>query len=157
VEHARAVIRDHAVWFHEIEQAHDDLSLSMQPAPHRWIVDRLTVLAAMFSIGRHPAAAQDLAIWLAETARMMEDLPHDLLGFAIDDAVKSRSNGFIPSVGEIRAIADPLVAERRLQLDRLGALMGSMQRPTDAPEARSASDLMSDALEDFRGAASQGN
>ena len=102
-----------------ISTALADLKAAMAPAPKQWVVDRLTVLATMFSVGRHPSAAEDMAIWLLETSRLLMDLPHDILAQAIDDAVRTRGHGFMPSVGEIRSLAEPMLEERRKQIVRL--------------------------------------
>lgn len=102
-----------------ISTALEELRTSMAAAPKQWVIDRLTVLATMFSVGRHPSAPEDMAIWLLEAARLLVDLPHDILGTAIDRAIKSRGHGFMPSVGEIREIAEPMLEERRRQIIRL--------------------------------------
>ena len=111
-----------------------ELSAAMKVAPKQWIIDRLTVLVTMFSVGRHPAAAEDMAVWLLETSRLLCDVPHDILADAIDDAVRTRSHGFMPSVGEIRSISDAKVEERRRQIIRLMAMEAAASQPTQDPD-----------------------
>jgi hypothetical protein len=80
-----------------------------------------------------------IAAWLAETARLLADLPQDILAEAIDGAVKASARGFLPAVGEIRAIADPAFAARRLTIDRLERVV-RLQRRGGAPEAEARPD-----------------
>lgn len=100
----------------------------MAAAPRNWMLKRLTVMATQFSIGRTAQDEGALTVWLAECYSQLADLPHDIVAAAIDDAIKTRSHGFMPSVGEIRAIAVPLADTRRLQLDRLEQMFAAIDQ-----------------------------
>lgn len=95
------------------------------PAPKRWTLDRLTTLVTVFTLGRVAPDPRQLAIWMSETSRLLANVPHDILAHSIDLAVQSSRHGFMPSVGEIRAVADPLAAERSQQLDRLDQMLSA--------------------------------
>ncbi|WP_312313140.1 hypothetical protein [Sphingobium yanoikuyae] len=101
------------------------------PAPKRWTIDRLTTLVTMFTLGRVAPDPRQLALWMSETSRLVADLPHDILAHSIDLAVQSGRHGFMPSVGEIRAVANPLAAERSQQLDRLDQMLGAQWLDAD--------------------------
>lgn len=88
----------------------------------------------MFSIGRQPSSAQDLALWMAETMRLLSDLPHDIVAHAIDQAVKTSKHGHMPSVGEIRQIADPLASEREQNIARLAKMEAALADPVATAE-----------------------
>lgn len=97
----------------------DALRSSVHPVPRGWLGDRLTVLWTHFSANRTYVDGQVLTVWLAETMRLLGDLPHDIVALAIDRAVQTSRHGFMPSVGEVRTIAEPIVAERRHFIHRL--------------------------------------
>jgi hypothetical protein len=61
--------------------------------------------------------------------RLLHDLPHDVLAHSIDEAIKTSKHGFLPSVGEIRAIAQPIVAEREIQIERLIKMEAALADP----------------------------
>lgn len=108
----------------ELVETAQALEASLAPAPRQWIGDRLTVLASMFSMGRNAPDVGSVTIWLVEASRLLSDIPHDILAHSIDEAVRTRPHGFMPSVGEIRAIADPIRSKRGSQLFRIGLLLG---------------------------------
>lgn len=118
-EYALDGMRFRGIPLSALEAERDRLMSAMGSAPEQWTLDRLTALGMMFSMGRTAPAPKVLAVWLAETTRLICDLPHDVLAHSIDVAVKASQHGFMPSVGEIRAIADPLVDLRKTQLERL--------------------------------------
>ena len=95
------------------------------PAPRKWLGQRFTALWDTFMAGRQvePVVATS---WLMETTRLLDDLPHDILSFATDESVKRASRGFMPSVGEIRAIADPLAEARKQHLERAEELAAAL-------------------------------
>lgn len=95
------------------------LQQSARPVPRGWLGDRLTILWTHFSANRTYVDGQVLTVWLAETMRLLGDLPHDVAALAIDRAVQTSRHGFMPSVGEIRTIAEPIVAERKHFIQRL--------------------------------------
>lgn len=113
--------------------ARRDLEAAMNPAPSQWFGKRLPVLWTLFMASRE-ADHRALTIWMTETAHLLSDLPHDIVAFAIDQAIRSSRHGFIPSVGEIRRIADPLVAERECHIQRLGKMQAALADPEASAE-----------------------
>lgn len=101
----------------QLEQIRD----SAHPVPKGWLADRLTALWTMFTASRREANAGAVTIWMAEYIRLLDDLPWDIVAVAIDDAVRNAKHGFMPAVGEIRAIANPLVENRKRLIERLSA------------------------------------
>jgi hypothetical protein len=73
----------------------------------------------MFMASRSVADDGALTIWLAEHMRLLGDLPHDIIAMAIDRGVQSARHGFLPSIGEFRAIAEPLLVDRERLIERL--------------------------------------
>lgn len=108
----------------------------MKPAPRDWIGGRLAAMFAMFSMNRNAPDPKDLATWLTETTALLADLPHDILADAIDTAIKTRTHGFMPSVGEIRAIADPVTQQRGNLLFRIALVGAEMAKREDEAAAR---------------------
>lgn len=104
------------------------LQAAMRPPSQDWLVDRLSILWTQFMVARQ-ADPRALAVWMAETGSLLGDLPHDIVAHAIDQAVRKSRHGFIPSVGEIRQFADPLVEERERQIERLTAMETAMADP----------------------------
>ena len=92
---------------------------SLAPCPRDWLKKRLSSMAMAHGHEKDPDRA---AAWLQETGRLLWDLPHDILAHSIDEAIKRSERGFMPAVGQIRAIADPLVATRREETYRLEAM-----------------------------------
>jgi hypothetical protein len=105
------------------------LRASLAPAPADWIDDRLTLAWMAHGHGKSEDAA---TAWLHETSRLLCDLPFDILARSIDLAIQQSERGFLPQVGQIRAIADERVAARSRVLDRLGAVARALAAP--APE-----------------------
>jgi hypothetical protein len=105
----------------QVPAAHRTAVASLACAPAPWFGRRLTMLWTMFMLGR-PTDQGAQTLWMAEAARLLGDLPHDILAHSIDEAIKVSRHGFMPSVGEIRGIADPLVGERRKHIERLGRM-----------------------------------
>lgn len=95
------------------------LRRSARPVPREWLGDRLTILWTMFMASRSQADPEVLTLWLSEHLRLLGDLPHDIVAFAIDRAVQLARHGFIPSIGEMRVTAEPLLAERASLIERL--------------------------------------
>jgi hypothetical protein len=95
------------------------LRRSARPVPREWLGDRLTILWTMFMASRSQADPEVLTLWLSEHLRLLGDLPHDIVAIAIDRAVQSARHGFIPSIGEMRTTAEPLLAERARLIERL--------------------------------------
>lgn len=104
------------------------LVAAMRPPSQDWLVDRLSILWTQFMVARQ-ADPRALAVWMAETGSLLGDLPHDIVAHAIDQAIRKSRHGFIPSVGEIRQFADPLVEERERQIERLTAMENAMADP----------------------------
>ena len=108
-----------------------DLQAALAPAPARWFGKRLPVLWTLFMAARE-ADPRALTVWMGETAHLLGDLPHDIVAHSIDEAIRKSRHGFIPSVGEIRAIADPLVAERDQHIRRLAEMEAALADPVAA-------------------------
>jgi hypothetical protein len=102
-----------------VRDAHDNARRALTPAEPIWLSNRLSTLQLAMTQGWSEAKA---TAWLHETQRLLGDLPSDILSPALDEAVRRKENGFMPSVGEIRAIADPRMADRRRILARLEAV-----------------------------------
>lgn len=110
-----------------------DHERALAPSPAVWLKERLDKLWKSMAV---PNGFTALA-WLGETGRLLVDIPQDILSYAIDEAVKRSARGFLLSVGEIRAIADPRLLQRRRHLGRLKIIrdMPAPGRPL-APEER---------------------
>jgi hypothetical protein len=100
---------------------------SLAPAPRQWIGDRLTVLVSQFSVNRTAVDVETLTAWMSETMRLLADVPHDILATSIDQAIRSGRSGFMPTVGEIMAVAEPLMRERNQQADRLAQMIALIE------------------------------
>ena len=120
----------------EVPVAHRAAVASLAGAPAPWFGRRLTVLWTMFMLGR-PTDQGAQTLWMAEAARLLGDLPHDILAHSIDEAIKASRHGFMPSVGEIRSVADPLVVERRMHIDRLGRMAAALNDQAACDERQS--------------------
>jgi hypothetical protein len=94
-------------------------AFALQPCDGSWLVDRLSAL--MMAMGNERDEKR-IAAWLAETTRLLRDIPQDILADAIDEAVKRSDRGFLPAVGQVRAIADPALEHRKLIFGRLERL-----------------------------------
>lgn len=89
---------------------------TLAPVNGQWLKDRLSTMYLAMSNDRD---ADRATAWLHETIRLLADLPQDIVGQAIDEAVKKSERGFLPSVGAIRSFADPMVEERQKKVRRL--------------------------------------
>jgi hypothetical protein len=107
---------------------------SLRPVEQDWLRQRLTLMGAAFGHERNPDRA---TAWLHETRRLLSDLPGDILAHAIDEAIKGSDRGFMPQVGQIRAIADPMRSDREREALRLEAIVKLIERPCarSAPDA----------------------
>lgn len=108
----------------------DELEQSLVPAPHNWLLDRLSTLWALMSFEGSESKA---TVWLAEMRRLLADLPADILHDAIDQACKAADRGFMPSVGAIRKFADPVLAQRQLQAKR-ARILAEMEQGRNRPK-----------------------
>ncbi|BCA57712.1 hypothetical protein [Sphingomonas sp. HMP6] len=98
----------------------------LQPVRDDWLDKRLRLLWKSST----PANSLDATAWLHETLRLLHDLPGIILAEAIDAAVQNSLRGFMPTIGEIRAIAMPKVEERKRQAARLRiVIFGELGRP----------------------------
>jgi hypothetical protein len=125
IEHGLNVMAAAEMTVDELRAAGKLLDDSLSRAPRQWIGDRLTALASMFSVGRTAPDVGSITIWLVEAAAMLSDIPHDILAHSVDEAVKTRTHGHMPSVGEIRQIAEPLLTRRLEQITRLDHLIAA--------------------------------
>jgi len=89
--------------------------LAMRPTDTDWLQKRLRLLWKSSVVG----GSLDATAWLHETGRLLSDIPQDILSPAIDEAVMKSERGFMPTVGEIRAIADKELSVRKTRLMRL--------------------------------------
>ena len=105
-----------------------DLETALAPAPHNWLVDRLTTLWALMS---HEGDDRKATVWLSEMRRLLSDIPADILHEAIDKAVIESDRGFMPSIGAIRKHADPALERRKLQARRAKVLADKCKPETE--------------------------
>jgi hypothetical protein len=91
--------------------------LALVPVNHDRLVDRVTAHGMMMAPNRRPDEA---VIWVREMCRLLGDLPEAILGEAIDEVIKTST--FLPTVAEIRAKAEPLLARKRRLAARLAAM-----------------------------------
>lgn len=103
---------------------------ALQPVDGDWLFDRLSTMQLAMTNGWSEAKA---TAWLHETHRLLADLPQGILSTAIDKAIMASERGFMPSVGEIRALADPRCNERRRVLRRLETV-AALPDPASAPK-----------------------
>lgn len=103
-----------------------ELTAASGPTEAAWLADRLTVMWSEFMASRPPKSPQALALWMGERIRLLGEYPQDILAHALDAAVKRSPHGFIPSIGEICSIAEPLACDRRRQVRRLRAMVAAM-------------------------------
>ncbi|APL94100.1 hypothetical protein [Sphingobium indicum] len=99
---------------------------TLRPADREWLSDRLSTLWMFMSNERDPDRT---TTWLHESMRLLDDLPQDIVSPAIDEAVKKSERGFLPSIGAIRAIADPMLEDRRQKVRRLRMLADAILAP----------------------------
>lgn len=102
----------------------EDHRAALAPIAADRLHKRLTRMALAFGNERDERRAM---AWLSETSRLLADLPDDILGEAIDQAVKRSERGFLPAVGQIRAIADPLLRLRQRRASRLEAMAAARE------------------------------
>ncbi|WP_146049637.1 hypothetical protein [Novosphingobium sp. HII-3] len=103
------------------------------PARRSWLAQRLASFFVLFNPTRE-VDDRAFTVWNDEMTRLLIDLPHDLLAFSIDQAIRSASHGFMPSVGEIRRAAEPLLAERTQQIERLQRMEAALSDPVATAE-----------------------
>lgn len=104
----------------------ETLLAGLRPVSQDWLADRLTLLWESSS----PSGNMHALSWLHETGRLLSDLPHDIVTDAIDQAVRGSLRGFMPTVGEILAIAKPRLEERKRQAARMRVVVhGELGRP----------------------------
>ena len=99
---------------------------TLRPADRQWLSDRLSTLWMVMSNERDPDRT---TAWLHEYMRLLDDLPQDIVSTAIDEAVKKSERGFLPAIGAIRAVADPMLEERKQKVRRLRMLADAILAP----------------------------
>lgn len=125
----------------QIPELAAQLACASQPCPPEALRRRLTALGMVMAPNRPSAEA---TMWLHEMSRLLRDLPQDIVFDAIDEC--QRSSKYLPTVAEIRLLADPRADERRKHAARLdamarliasGAAIPDLRRPTPpAPPAK---------------------
>lgn len=121
---------------------------ALAPVASDWLQKRLRLLWKSSAI----SGSLDATAWLHETGRLLSDLPHDIAAWAIDETVKKSERGFLPSVGEIRSLAEPKLLERRRSLGRLKLVrdVGIEEKPKPlAPEDRCTPEQAREIMERF--------
>jgi len=105
---------------------------TLRPIAPEALRQRLTALGMSMAPNRAPAEA---TMWLHEFSRLLGDIPGDILCDAIDQL--QRSLKFLPTVSEIRAIADKELNKRRRVFARLDAMGRYMEsgKPIPAQKA----------------------
>lgn len=116
-----------------ISEHRQALQAAMAQPPRKWIGQRLASFFVLFNPTRE-VDGKAFSIWNDEMTRLLVDLPHDILAHAVDEAIRKASHGFMPSVGEIRRHAEPLVAERGLQIERLERMEAALIDPAATAE-----------------------
>jgi len=109
----------------------EQFATSLAAVDRAWLDDRLSL--AWLAMG-HSKSGDVATAWLSETARLLADIPQDIVSEAIDEAIKASDKGFLPSVGAIRKFADPLVAKRKRVAARLARLISGKPKPMEAIE-----------------------
>lgn len=104
----------------------DRAEATLAPVDRHWLEKRLSTMYLAMAHDRDPDKA---TAWLHEFIRLLSDLPQDIVGPAIDEAVKKSERGFLPSIGAIRAIADPMVDERKQKVRRLRMMADAILAP----------------------------
>lgn len=99
---------------------------ALTPVDRDWLDKRLSTMYLAMSNDRD---ADRATAWLHEFMRLLSDLPHDIVAAAIDEAVIKSERGFLPSIGAIRAIADPVLEERKQKVRRLRAMANIITAP----------------------------
>jgi hypothetical protein len=117
--------------------AHD---AALAPVSDDWLQKRLRLLWKSSVVN----GSLDATAWLHETGRLLADIPQDILADAIDSCVKSSERGFMPTVGQIRAVADPRMQQRETHAARLRSIErvknGATVTKEEAPRPRAAID-----------------
>jgi hypothetical protein len=113
--------------------AHD---AALAPVSDDWLQKRLRLLWKSSVVN----GSLDATAWLHETGRLLADIPQDILADAIDSCVKSSERGFMPTVGQIRAVADPRMQQRETHAARLRSIErvknGATVAKEEAPRPR---------------------
>jgi hypothetical protein len=78
---------------------------------------RLTALGRVMAPNRPPAEA---TMWLHEVSRLLSDIAEDVLCESLDTLQKQLK--FLPTVAEVRELADPIMERRRREASRLDAM-----------------------------------
>lgn len=105
---------------------------ALAPCHSDWLQKRLRLLWKSLAVSGNI----DATAWLHETGRMLSDLPQDILAGAIDQTVMEAGRVFVPTVGEIRAIAEPELGKRRLAKWRLEQIQAHKRADPIAPTER---------------------
>lgn len=105
---------------------------ALAPVPTEWLAERLRLLWKSSPVN----GSLDATAWVHETGRLLMDIPQDILATAIDEAVKKSERGFMPTIGEIRKIAEPRLRDLRLERWRLEQVVAHEEPKTAEPEPR---------------------
>ncbi|PZO88398.1 MAG: hypothetical protein DI623_12785 [Sphingomonas sanxanigenens] len=96
---------------------------ALQPVDREWLRKKLALMLAAFG---HQRDDGQIKAWLGETRRLLEDLPASIIAHAMDEALKRSERGWMPQVGQIRAIADPLHSKLKRDTMRLESMVSLM-------------------------------
>lgn len=105
------------------------MMLSCQPADRERLTQRLILMGAAMAPNRPEAEA---TAWVHETTRLLADMPLDILCTALDD--HQRTSKFLPTVAEIRELAEPSYERRRRAAARLDAMARLIESGQHVPE-----------------------
>lgn len=105
---------------------------ALAPVQPQALIDRLTMLGMSMMHGKDPAQVK---AWLHETARLLSDLPQDILFTAIDECVKEPGRVFVPTVGEIREKAMEPMRTMERTAARLNRVAKLIEEGADIPPA----------------------
>lgn len=95
---------------------------ALAPVAPDWLAQRLRVLWKSST----PTNSMSAKEWLHETGRLTKHLPQDIVAHAIDEA--ATTSRFTPTAADILAVATQILADRKLQRDRLDLLVNGPKR-----------------------------
>jgi hypothetical protein len=128
----------------DVEKALNEIECSLVPVDQNWLQKRLRLLWKSAT----PAKSLEPTSWLHETARLLMDVPKDILNYSIDEAIKTSE--YMPNVGSIRKFADPLIAQRAIYKERLSAIINLPDKRCRKSEKEMAAEEREEISKEFR-------